>query len=122
MMSPLSPAYWCAPRLLRVAYSAWLLLLWTAGLYLTTGAGREDERLKNLLLWTALPVLAVTATTFPVILYLGGCVVSFPWTCNAVAQGKAISEHCTALHCTALHFARPRTPPSLYTQRIRHAL
>ena len=88
-MSPLSPAYWCAPRLLRVAYSAWLLLLWTAGLYLTTGAGREDERLKNLLHCTVLPVLALTAATFPFILYLGGCVVSFPWACNAAARPRS---------------------------------
>jgi len=62
-------SYWCFPRLVKVGYCSWLLLLWLTALYLVTGLGGQDNTLRNLILGIALPVMAFTILSFPMVLF-----------------------------------------------------
>ena len=115
-------------NLLQVGYCSWLLLLWLTALYLVTGLGGEDDTLRcfvlriifpgsriastvctkialrSLILGIALPVMAFTIITFPMVLfitihssigdkmlqvlYIGGSKVSLPDACADVFQPR----------------------------------
>ena len=73
-------AYWCAPRLLKVSFCSWILLLWLTTIHLAT---MEDEQDKKLAYIISLPILVIILLTYPLILYVGGCLVSLEGSCNA---------------------------------------
>merc|ERR1711936_488116 len=85
-------AYWCFPRLIKVAYSSWLLLLWLTSLYLVTGLGSQDDTLRSVILAIALPVVAFTILSFPLVLYIGGSKVSLPDACADVFPPRRCCE------------------------------
>merc|ERR1712126_697828 len=91
----MSLSYWCSPRLIKVVYASWILLLWVSGLYLGVGIGNEDSRIRNLIISYIVPIVAITLLTFPFVLYMGGCVVSLPGACNPTYKPRTCCKKST---------------------------
>ena len=78
-------AYWCAPRLLKVSFCSWILLLWLTSIHLATAVDEQSEKLAYII---TLPILIITLITYPIILYVGGCLVSMEGACNAAFKPR----------------------------------